>query len=87
MNSARAYLCNVGPSLCWAQQLQGNFCFQGADSFVKVTIGSSHGVGKACSTFSTGAAWLQGAGHAVGTKPTLVCLLMDLSVRSGQLYV
>ena len=58
----RAYLCNTGPGLCWAQQLQGSFCFQGADSFVKVTVGSSHGVGKACSTFSTGAAGCRACG-------------------------
>jgi len=71
MNSARACLCNVGPGLCWAQQLQGSFCSQGADSFVKVAIGSSHGMGKPYSTFSIGDAWLQGAGHAVGTKPRI----------------
>src|SRR5574340_1213086 len=70
MNSARACLCNVAPGLCWAQQLQGSFCSQGADSFIKVTIGSSHGMGKPYSTFSIGDAWLQGAGHAVGTKQT-----------------
>ena len=71
MNSARACLCNVAPGLCWAQQLQGSFCSQGADSFVKVTIGSSHGMGKPYSRFSIGDAWLQGAGHAVGTKPRI----------------
>ena len=70
-DSARACLCVVGPGLCWAQQLQGSFCSQGADSFVKVTIGSPHGVGKPCSTFSIAAAWLRGAGHAVGTKPRI----------------
>ena len=53
-DSARACLCVVGPGLCWAQQLQGSFCSQGADSFVKVTTGSPHGVGKPCSTCSMG---------------------------------
>ena len=38
---------------------------------MKVTIGSPHGVGKPCSTFSIAAAWLRGAGHAVGTKPRI----------------
>ena len=78
MNSARACLCNVAPGLCWAQQLQGSFCSQGADSFLKVAIGSSHGMGKPYSTFSIGDAWLQGAGHAVGTKPRIYTgLLVD----------
>ena len=78
MNSARACLGNVAPGLCWAQQLQGSFCSQGADSFMKVTIGSSHGMGKPYSTFSIGDAWLQGAGHAVGTKPRIYTgLLVD----------
>ena len=75
--------------MCWAQQLQGSFCSQGAGSFVKVTTGSSHGVGKPCSTFSVGAAScrVQGMRWEQNRESTLVCLLMDLAVRSGQLCV
>ncbi|XP_060262298.1 uncharacterized protein LOC132658609 [Ovis aries] len=82
------------PLCCWAWPVPGTaaagkFLFSGSRQLRESNHRQPSWRGKPCSTCSIGAAWLQRAGHAVGTKPriSMVCLQMDPAAGSGQLCV